>query len=584
MAHRCGKWRVNLLRVQEAAESLHENLLSQDRDLCMGDLAKLSLDACHRPKPFRYQDPEEIEELIRIRKTLQGEEARALAKRIVDFRRARRQEWLVSVLEQASRGDYAAVRLFQKRQSLKGMQAQYSQSAGDPLQACMELKAFYEAKYTPTDEYPRGLHEAMLHAHVSENSPPLTSITREEIESTLSMCKAGKSCGVDGVPYELLQCIMQRSLAEEFIDFFNSVLDGSTEVLQEWLDNKVTFLSKAQAPSQPSHLRPIVLSATACKFFTKINLLRLRPQFPPTRFGQLCGIQDSQTLDGSLAAQQLIRLADAYQLPLVFVRLDIKAAFDSLHHTAIARFLCHTTACRESELLLHVITNSRVWLSMGGNSWVQPLKQGLVQGSAYSAEIFARVLDWFLGPLWDTWDRKYPNSWVTDGSRILHAILYADDLLLVATSLSEAQEKLCDLQAQLQAIGLFLSAPKCKVVHSAGVQGDPVCLNGLPLEVLTRMVFLGVTLGFGIKALETLSPRITKALNSFYGYYKILCSVRTPPRRRIHLLSAYITSRWRWMASAIRPIQAVHRHLNSVVTGMLMSVFAFPIDNLVSMP
>ena len=53
------------------------------------------------------------------------------------------------------------------------------------------------------------------------------------------MCKAGKSCGVDGVPYELLQCIMQTSLAEEFIDFFNSVLDGSTEVPQEWLDNKV---------------------------------------------------------------------------------------------------------------------------------------------------------------------------------------------------------------------------------------------------------------------------------------------------------------------------------------------------------
>ena len=85
----------------------------------MGDLAKLSLDACHRPKPFRYQDPEEIEELIRIRKTLQGEEARALAKRIVDFRRARRHEWLVSVLEQASRGDYAAVRFFKNDRASK---------------------------------------------------------------------------------------------------------------------------------------------------------------------------------------------------------------------------------------------------------------------------------------------------------------------------------------------------------------------------------------------------------------------------------------------------------------------------------
>ena len=238
---------------------------------------------------------------------------------------------------------------------------------------------------------------------------------------------------------------------------------------------------------------------------------------------------------GSTAANSFGRCLST---PLVFVRLDIKAAFDSLHHTAIARFVPRQLAGSRTVAACHYK------LQVLGNSWVQPLKQGLVQGSAYSAEIFARVLDWFLGPLWDTWDRKYPNSWVTDGSRILHAILYADDLLLVATSLSEAQEKLCDLQAHLQAIGLFLSAPKCKVMHSAGVQGDPVSPNGLPLEVLTRMVFLGVTVGFGIKALETLSPRITKALNSFYGYYKILCSVRTPPRRRIHLFSAYITSRW----------------------------------------
>ena len=41
----------------------------------------------------------------------------------------------------------------------------------------------------------------------------------------------------------------------------------------------------------------------------------------------------------------------------------------------------------------------------------------------------------------------YANSWITDRLRMLHAILYADDLLLIATSIQEANDKLVDLRA-----------------------------------------------------------------------------------------------------------------------------------------
>ena len=146
---------------------------------------------------------------------------------------------------------------------------------------------------------------------------------------------------------------------------------------------------------------PCVLSTTACKIFTKILLLRLRPKFPEPMFGQLCGMQNSQTLDGSLAAQQLVHLSYAYGLPLVLIKLDIKAAFDCLLHTAVARFLICIEACREAELPLEIITNSKVESSMGPATWKQGLHKGLVQSSAYSAQIFARVLDHFLGPIWE---------------------------------------------------------------------------------------------------------------------------------------------------------------------------------------
>ena len=125
----------------------------------------------------------------------------------------------------------------------------------------------------------------------------------------------------------------------------NSILDGSYLIPQNWLTNRVVLRAKVAVPTKPADLRPIVVSTTACAIFTKILLLRLRPKFPDTAFGQLCGIQSSQTLDGSLAAQQLVHLSDAYGLPLVLVKINVKAAFDSVPHTAVAGFLTQSEIC-----------------------------------------------------------------------------------------------------------------------------------------------------------------------------------------------------------------------------------------------
>ena len=127
----------------------------------------------------------------------------------------------------------------------------------------------------------------------------------------LSVMQARQVLRIRRVPYELLQCIMQTDLKLEFVEMFNAILDGSYPVPDNCLTNRVAFLAKVAAPCMPSHLRPIVLSTAACKIFTKILLLRLRPKFPETMFGQLCGGKNSQTLDGSLAAQQLVHLPDA---------------------------------------------------------------------------------------------------------------------------------------------------------------------------------------------------------------------------------------------------------------------------------
>ena len=190
---------------------------------------------------------------------------------------------------------------------------------------------------------------------------------------------------------------MHSELAVHLVDLFNSVLFQVTDLPLSWLISRLTFLPKIKTPSLPKHLRPIVLSSTPSKLFTKILLLRLRPRFPPVSAHQIACIPGSQTLDGSACLQHIIHLSQEYDLPLIAIKLDVSSAFDHLSHESIASYLSLCGGCLEAFLLLKIITLSRVALSISGTAWQQKLFRGLLQGSSYSAEIFGRTLDYYLG-------------------------------------------------------------------------------------------------------------------------------------------------------------------------------------------
>ena len=119
-------------------------------------------------------------------------------------------------------------------------------------------------------------------------------------------------------------------------------------------------------------------------------------------------------------------------------------------------------------------------------------------------------------------------------------------------------------------------------MFSPHVEFAPIHLEGQELERIERMTFLAKPAN--MHARETLAPRLSKALNTFYGFYKILSAVSCSPEKRLDLVNSFVTSKWRWMAAAIRPTAAILKELNVVVTTMLMGVFRFPGDVLLSAP
>ncbi|CAE7254989.1 unnamed protein product, partial [Symbiodinium microadriaticum] len=167
-----------------------------------------------------------------------------------------------------------------------------------------------------------------------------------------------------------------------------------------------------------------------------------------------------QVVDGILAAQSTMALIRATTgSPAKVAKLDIKAAFDSISHHAVYRWLMACQPGWEAERIMHLCFDTRVLVSIGGESKELPMQQGIMQGSAFSADIFSRVVDWYLGGLLPRMDELEPR-WDESVSCLPHFLIYADDITVFATTEAALQAKVRLLVATLEVIGLHVNPDK----------------------------------------------------------------------------------------------------------------------------
>ena len=104
----------------------------------------------------------------------------------------------------------------------------------------------------------------------------------------------------------------------------------------------------------------------------------------------------------------------------------------------------------------------------------------------------------------------------------------------------------------------------CKTLHA------PLHVHeNLLVEPIDSFVFLGILVGYAVTAQMTLGRSLGRAMNSFWAFYGILKTGLSPVRERLHLLQAYVTSRWSWMSPAVRPTQAILKLLAVAHTNLL---------------
>ena len=451
--------------------------------------------------------------------------------------------------------------------------------AGGYEKAVSDMKNHFRRKFEAGDNHPQA--PLALYLSLTGTVPECALFTDQEVATVVYGMRAGKSTGPDGLTYELLQVAMGSDLRPHLVEFFNDVLLGTKQLPKTWLLSQVVLLPKHRAPAQPRDLRPIVLSSSVSKVFTRLLLHRLRERFPPLLGGQIIGEAGAQTLDAALAVQHTMRLANERKQPLVVAQLDVAEAFDTISHTAVARYLASLGPCREAHLLLLLVTQAKVTLQLSGSQWTQPLRRGIVQGAPYSAELYARVVDYHLAATHMKWQAP-EETWLFAMVSALFLIAYADDMILLACSCSQMTRMIMDVNAVLTSMGLQLSLAKCKYMQSAYVEDDAVCVGGLELKHANTLVFLGILMGFAVTCVDVLNHRLGIAAKTFHGFYRILCRGTTPVKKRLQLLDSYITSKWRWMSPAVRPVTKVKRLLEILHLTYVCSIARLAYDPLTS--
>ena len=289
--------------------------------------------------------------------------------------------------------------------------------------------------------------------------------TIDELKIALQSMKNHTAAGPDGIPIEAYRC---PNVQSDLLKVLNSTLDA--EELPSLLTNATLtpIYKKKGSAKEPVNYRPIVLMSVALKILHKMILLRLRNQIDkhliPTQAAYRLG--HATTLN-MVALQELVeRSRTSKDTPLYIVFTDFTAAFDSVHRPHLFHLLRKWNV---PERLVKFIERSHAQqtLNVRFDGTVDPVAttpaKGVMQGDTLAPYLFIMVIDQILRQLPDKGalvkkggTRSRPNDNRVDN------LAYADDVALLANSISDAQALLTSFEQAALTWGLHLNTKKGK--------------------------------------------------------------------------------------------------------------------------
>ena len=334
--------------------------------------------------------------------------------------------------------------------------------------------------------------DEFVEARKASIAPSCTSISQNELLHAIS---GGQSTapGADGVTYEILNCIASIPNGP-LLALFNMSYEMG-RLPKGWKKAIVIPIPKGNGK-----FRPISLMSCFCKMLERIILHRLQYQVGDGLSSNLYGF-----IRGKGTSDSIIHCISANGITCrAFI--DLQGAFDKISGDVVLYELAGIGV--EGKLLTWVADylrdrSAQVWYQ-GFLSNEYRLELGSPQGGPLSPFFFNVVMNRVAREL-------YPDG--------VHAIIYADDILLQGQTTVGLQAALDTLGDTCRSLGLVINREK-KV--QSKVRGVSLSLEGQELERVDVYKYLGVYVGFG-----------KQFKDAEVDYLLTLCRARLQPMRAL---------------------------------------------------
>ena len=367
-------------------------------------------------------------------------------------------------------------------------------------------------------------------------------ITEAEISSALSKLKCNKSPGLDNISNHMLKTghhLLLPTLKKIFNFCFSHSIYPSV-----WASGYITPIHKSGIRSDPNNYRGITVTSAVGKLFNSILNNRLEQFLTKNKVIDSCQLGFTKHARSSDHMFILKTIIDKYcnskdgRVYSCFV--DFQKAFDTVIHTGVKLKLLELGIGNRFyniiKKMYEVSTSSVKCNNLITDA--MPVTLGVKQGDNLSPNLFKIFINDLPKYLQDCIDCVSLND------QPINCLLYADDLVLLSSSLNGLQERLDNLNRFCNDWCLSINPMKTKVLifNKAGrLIQEKILFNNIAIECVQNYKYLGIHFTASGSFATAQAELYKKAMKAYFKLNKNFLSYKPGPDVAIHIFDHTVT-------------------------------------------
>ena len=307
-----------------------------------------------------------------------------------------------------------------------------------------------------------------------------SEISLAEVERAIKKLKKNKTPGEDLIPNEIM-INMDQDQRQKLANLLEQCRKTS-KFPKGWKETELKWIYKKADPSQIANYRPIALTNTMYKIFTRVMTERLEKV--TESFGIITDLQNGFRTDRSCMAAIMTlniimarRQTKAARKPFYVAYIDISKAYDTVNHETLWHIL--EKAGVQGTWLdnlkeLYKDNFLRSYTPLGKTGAVR-MERGIRQGCPLSPLLFAL----YANPIAIAMERENRNKGAEPAM-----LMYADDMVVWGETEEEVQKKLQLAVTTMEKLGLQISPEKTELQFNKCAEQTQ---KGVGIEIKQKM-------------------------------------------------------------------------------------------------